>query len=60
MGILNVTPDSFADGGRYSTTELALKRAEEMIAKASRLLMLAANPLNQEQIASLKPRKSLG
>jgi len=31
MGILNVTPDSFADGGRYSTTELALKRAEEMI-----------------------------
>ena len=31
MGILNVTPDSFADGGRYSTTELDLKRAEEMI-----------------------------
>lgn len=31
MGILNVTPDSFADGGRYSTTDLALKRAEEMI-----------------------------
>ena len=31
MGILNVTPDSFADGGRYSTTELALRRAEEMI-----------------------------
>jgi dihydropteroate synthase len=33
MGILNVTPDSFADVGRYSTTELALKRAEEMMSE---------------------------
>jgi len=31
MGILNVTPDSFADGGRHFTTEDALKRAKEMI-----------------------------
>ncbi len=33
MGILNVTPDSFADGGRHFTTADALKRAEEMIAE---------------------------
>ncbi len=32
MGILNVTPDSFADGGRHSTLELALWHAEQMIA----------------------------
>ena len=31
MGILNVTPDSFADGGRHFTITDALKRAEEMI-----------------------------
>ena len=31
MGILNVTPDSFSDGGQYFTKEPALKRAEEMI-----------------------------
>jgi dihydropteroate synthase len=31
MGILNVTPDSFADGGRYNTTEKAIKRGLEMI-----------------------------
>ena len=31
MGILNVTPDSFADGGRHFTTEDALNRAKEMI-----------------------------
>ncbi len=31
MGILNVTPDSFSDGGKYSRTDAALARAEEMI-----------------------------
>lgn len=31
MGILNVTPDSFADGGKHFTTEDALNRAKEMI-----------------------------
>ena len=38
MGILNVTPDSFADGGRYSTTELALKRADEMISEGVEII----------------------
>jgi dihydropteroate synthase len=32
MGILNVTPDSFSDGGRFQGLEFALSRAEEMIA----------------------------
>ncbi len=30
MGILNVTPDSFADGGRYDTLDSALQGAERM------------------------------
>jgi dihydropteroate synthase len=30
MGVLNVTPDSFSDGGRYATTERALARAREL------------------------------
>jgi len=38
MGILNVTPDSFADGGRYSTTDLALKRAEEMMSEGVEII----------------------
>jgi len=33
MGILNVTPDSFSDGGRFQALEFALSRAEEMIAE---------------------------
>jgi dihydropteroate synthase len=31
MGILNVTPDSFYDGGRYRRAHDALRRAEEMV-----------------------------
>jgi dihydropteroate synthase len=32
MGVLNVTPDSFSDGGQFHSLELALSRAEQMIA----------------------------
>jgi dihydropteroate synthase len=31
MGILNVTPDSFSDGGRYQALEFAMERAEQII-----------------------------
>ena len=31
MGIVNVTPDSFHDGGRYDVTETAVAHAEEMV-----------------------------
>lgn len=31
MGILNVTPDSFSDGGQFASLDAALKRAQQMI-----------------------------
>lgn len=31
MGILNVTPDSFSDGGRHATRDAALRHAEQLI-----------------------------
>lgn len=31
MGILNVTPDSFSDGGKYNTLDASLKHVEQMI-----------------------------
>lgn len=31
MGILNVTPDSFSDGGRYADVDMALSHVKEMI-----------------------------
>ena len=32
MGILNVTPDSFSDGGKWNTTDAALRHTEQMLA----------------------------
>ena len=31
MGILNVTPDSFSDGGQYFDKSAAIRRANEMV-----------------------------
>lgn len=38
MGILNVTPDSFSDGGRYEKTDAALFHAEQMIKDGADLI----------------------
>ena len=38
MGILNVTPDSFSDGGLYCEPERALARAEAMLAQGADLI----------------------
>ena len=38
MGVLNVTPDSFSDGGSYITVEKALKQAEQMIAAGAQVI----------------------
>jgi dihydropteroate synthase len=38
MGILNVTPDSFSDGGRFQALEFAISRAEEMAADGADLI----------------------
>lgn len=35
MGVLNVTPDSFSDGGRYLDTEAALEQARRLIAQGA-------------------------
>lgn len=38
MGILNVTPDSFSDGGKYSDLDAARKRAEQMVKEGAAIL----------------------
>ncbi len=57
MGILNVTPDSFSDGGRHATRDAAQRHAERMIAEGVDIIDIggessrpgsAALPLDQE------------
>lgn len=38
MGILNITPDSFSDGGRFLQTDQALRRVEEMIEEGADII----------------------
>ena len=38
MGILNVTPDSFSDGGRYSSIDDAIRQADLMVSEGAAIL----------------------
>jgi dihydropteroate synthase len=38
MGVLNVTPDSFSDGGRFATTDTAFERAAAMVAEGAAII----------------------
>jgi dihydropteroate synthase len=57
MGILNVTPDSFSDGGEHATLDTAMRHAERMIAEGVDIIDIGgessrpgsvALPLDQE------------
>jgi len=63
MGILNVTPDSFSDGGAYSDSEAAVERALQMVAEGASLIDIggestrpgAATVSPQEEIDRVVP-----
>jgi len=42
MGILNVSPDSFFDGGKYTTDEAAVARAEQMLEEGADIIDIGA------------------
>lgn len=42
MGILNITPDSFYDGGKYFEKNKALKRAEKIISEGGKIIDIGA------------------
>jgi len=42
MGVLNVTPDSFSDGGQFDTPERALAQARRMIAEGADIIDIGA------------------
>lgn len=38
MGVLNVTPDSFSDGGRYATVDAVLRQAERLVEEGAAII----------------------
>lgn len=63
MGIVNVTPDSFSDGGRHATTAAAIAHAERLVAEGADILDIGgestrpgAAPVNvDEELARVLP-----
>ena len=63
MGIVNVTPDSFSDGGRHATTEAALAHALKLIDQGADVLDIGgestrpgSDPVDEaEEIARVAP-----
>ncbi len=63
MGIINVTPDSFSDGGQFVTAEAALKQAQKMVSDGAAIIDIggestrpgAATVSVDEEIARVAP-----
>lgn len=63
MGILNITPDSFSDGGSFYDIDLALKHVEDMIKKGAHILDIGGESTrpghtqitDEEEIARIVP-----
>lgn len=54
MGILNITPDSFSDGGRYFNLDTALKQAEQLVEQGADILDIGAEStrLNHQEVSA--------
>ena len=54
MGILNLTPDSFYDGGKFNAVDQALMQTEKMISEGAYLIDLGAcavpNPVQKKSV----------
>jgi len=55
MGVLNVTPDSFSDGGRFSTPEAALAHAARMAEEGADLLDIGGESTRPSTFTSQSP-----
>ncbi len=61
MGILNITPDSFSDGGLYNTQVSAMRHAADLVADGAAVLDIGAQSTrpNAEKITAAEERKRL-
>ena len=62
MGVLNITPDSFSDGGQFAAPEHALAQARRMIAEGADIIDIGAEstrPYGSEPISAEEELKRL-
>ena len=59
MGILNVTPDSFSDGGRFTSLDAALEHARQMVEQGA-LIVDVGGESTRPGSAEVSPEEELG
>jgi len=64
MGVLNVTPDSFSDGGQFIAPEQALAQARKMIAEGADIIDIGAESTrpygSQQPVSAEEELRRLG
>lgn len=59
MGVLNVTPDSFSDGGQFLLLDQAIERAEQMIAEGADIIDVGGESTRPGGTAPISPEDEL-
>jgi len=59
MGVLNVTPDSFSDGGQFLLLDQAIERAEQMIAEGADIIDIGGESTRPGGAAPISPEDEL-
>ena len=59
MGVLNVTPDSFSDGGKFLSLESALAQAEQMIAEGADIIDVGGESTRPGGASIVSPEEEL-
>ena len=60
MGVLNVTPDSFSDGGRFQTVEAAVSHGVRLAAEGAALIDVGGESTRPGAAAGRARRRSCG
>ena len=60
MGILNITPDSYSDGGKYELVDKAVQFALQMEDEGADIIDIAGNLHDREQIQYLYLKNAAG
>jgi dihydropteroate synthase len=60
MGVLNVTPDSFSDGGNFLSLDAALKHAEQMIEEGADIIDVGGESTRPGGAAVVSPEEETG
>ena len=56
MGILNLTPDSFSDGGKYNKKNLAKKRVNSLLSSGAKIIDIGGES-TRPGASDINPRK---